>query len=175
MLRDGCVATALAMILVGAAGSCSGDLVGASGDGGTGPGNNNCQAPSCVTNFQASVRSCAPMGSCVEQVSMTGGDICWANGTKEHVTSAPNSTYHADVTGPDRSLCFSIDFQIDPFALTYIDRFGQVVFKARVNSDESTTIECPGQSPVTFPRSCSMSNMMMPVADSMCTMGTCLP
>src|SRR5262245_4580396 len=164
--------------------ACGGDVVGGPADGGTltgggGPGNNNCQPPACVTNFAASVQSCAPMGTCVQQVTSTGGDVCWSNGTKEHVTVGPDpTTGHAVVNGPDGSVCFSLDFRLPQGSqpsFTYRDRFGQVVFTLTFNSDQSTTIECAGALPVNFPRSCSMTmpGMMMPPVSTMCTRGTC--
>jgi hypothetical protein len=182
---------AAAMSFALAHGACGGDLVGGPGsgfDGGTltggtagGPGNPQCQVPACVTSFQSSVSSCAPMGTCVEQVNATGGDICWANGAKEHVTTGADATMvHGVVTGPDGSTCFSNDIELrqsgndTTLVITYQDRFGQFRFKISGNPDGSVTLECAGQSPITFPKSCTtMMSGMMPPAATNCTMGTC--
>src|SRR5882672_8924712 len=94
-----------------------------------GDGGGACAPPKCFTDFGASHADCNPMGECVQQFDSTGGDICWTNGTKVHVTiDAEFRTATGVVTNPDGRACFSDDQGLSPGGpITYRDNSGQLV------------------------------------------------
>jgi hypothetical protein len=173
----------------GNAGAGGATTMGGAGGGGMGGTNGTvrpeCQLPACFDVLQTLPAECQPMGSCMEQSSAGGAmvNICWANGVKENVSitvGAGDAMASAQVRTKSGTLCFSLDFSIDPTTgdsgpITFRDSSGKAIGSIEGNADGSAVVTCAGQAPKTIPASCGMDmgSMMPGMAETDCTPGVC--
>jgi hypothetical protein len=159
---------------------------GASPDADLGADAATCPALPCLAGATSLIASCAPSGTCTEQVTVSGGIAtmakCFANGVKIAVTgtnlaSGGSSTVMTVQRGG--ATCYSLTAVADSASA------GSVVYKNGAGADLITatvsgaadTFTCPGGSPVVRDGSCDAALVglqgLYPFTNATCTTGTC--
>jgi hypothetical protein len=100
------------------------------------------------------LNGCVPEGDCIYSMPI----VCYANGVK-FITSPAGNPIAQTIT-KNGVVCVTVDR-----ANNYSDPSGNVLGYLIPNADNSVTITCTGEAPVTIPASCTIS----------CRSGTCPP
>jgi hypothetical protein len=154
----------------GAGGTAGG---GTSGTGGTAGGgtSGSCNYPPCVSNALA---GCEPSGSCVQQTTSAGANICYSNGVKEIATFDATMAINATIKNASKTCAtMSGTFTMTGSStLTIKDGSGKTIGTTTTDSAGNTTVTCTGGQPVTLDSGCDLAGSS---SSDNCTAGTCTP
>ncbi len=160
--------TFLAVGILGLAAGCGGS----SSSNSTGA----CNYPSCLASLDA---TCAPSGTCVDQMDATTGlgNSCYSNGVKVLTTYDFTSQNIVATIKNAGGTCYTFNIGTSAagdstYAYIIKNASGQTVATGTRDAAGTTIITCTGGQPVTLNSSCDTATL---IANSSCTPGTCTP
>ena len=148
-------------------------MIGCSGESSDDSDDDDCNVPACIMRMYELVVSCAPMGTCVEQVSETGINQCYSDGSRLSGVVGEGGNGSLQLTNPDGSTCLTEDIVNDGGALNIVlrDASGAALGTITANADGSTTITCDGRTYQQSEFDCDGDDD--DGESVVCTMGTC--
>jgi hypothetical protein len=191
--------TTLALALTAALGgaACGSSHGTPSSDGAVGPGDADthadagadvatCAALPCLASLASLIASCAPSGTCTEQVTASATTAtqakCFSSGVKISLTGTDSSTMGTTAVmavQKDGAACYSFTYTTEsPIAVPTVYKDGagaDLLTITMANNIPSYT--CPGGSPVVPDSSCDAALFALqglyPFTNASCSSGTC--